>query len=247
MVQAGLFFPSLLNILIWIPLLLFILPLAWILLLYKNLLEQLVTKLLKRNNYRPPNHVTDMTMCQGDSYSIPNTNCAQVWLVSGKWISAPEFSSHFHQCFLEGNSEKYRNLYAHVTNYGSYSFYAHCKPEHLNLNWHIREYSITDFGQGTLESFAATWMTTNTYEKGRPVWQIAILHIGNPQDEKTMETGIVAKFSHSLVDGYSFVHMIGKLTDNPAPYLVKNQKFTWKDKVQKQRLCDGNFALDFLL
>lgn len=152
--------------------------------------------------------------------------------MSGKWITASEFSSHFYSCFLEGNSEKYRNLHAFVTSYGGYSFYSHCPPEQLDLKWHIQEYSITDFGNGTLESFVATWLVTNTYQRNRPYWQIAILHFGEPANPSTLETGIVAKFSHALLDGYSFVHMIGKLTDNPAPYLVQDRKFSLKDRLK---------------
>lgn len=111
------------------------------------------------------------------------------------------------------------------------------------MKWHIRQLSLSDYGHGTLESFAAAWMITNTYERKRPVWQIAILHLG---DEGTMETGIVAKFSHSLVDGYSFVHMVGKLTDNPAPYLVKDKELTWKERVTKS-LTKPNLCCNLLL
>ncbi|CAL8102881.1 unnamed protein product [Orchesella dallaii] len=216
------------NILLWIPFLI-LMPLFGILNLYKKLLEYIAINFLKPH-FRPPQSM-DMTMCQGRSSELPYTNAAQVWVVQGSWISAKEFSDHFRKCFLEDSSDKYKNLYAHVTTYGTYSFYSHCKPQELDLSWHIREYSLKDYGQGTLESWAVTWMTANTYEERRPIWQVAILHLGS-LESGSMETAIVAKFSHSLIDGYSFVHMIGKLTNNEAPYLVPRRTLSWKDKVK---------------
>ncbi|ODN03602.1 hypothetical protein Ocin01_03093 [Orchesella cincta] len=220
---------TIINILIWIPTLFFVMPGILILHFYKKYWDYLVTNFLKPN-FRSPKFM-DMTMCQGNSYEYPNTNAAQIWVVQGSWISATEFSEHFHKCFLQDKSDRYRNLYAHVTTYGTYSYYSHCEPKDLDLSWHIREYKLNDYGQGTLESWAATWMTTNTYEVGRPIWQVAILHFGS-LESGTMETGIVAKFSHSLIDGYSFIHMVSKLTDNPAPYVVPSRTLTWKDKLK---------------
>lgn len=112
-----------------------------------------------------------------------------------------------------------------------YSFYHNCLPKELDLTWHIKEYRITDFGCGTLESFVAIWMTTNTYEAKRPAWQIALIHLKDPATG-LLETCIIIKISHALADGTSVAVLVGNLTGNhvDVPYIIRDRCLTWRNK-----------------
>jgi len=181
------------------------------------------------------------------SKSSPVANPCQVWKLRGS-ISLQKFREHFHECFLssEHDQRQHENLLCYFVEYLGFLFKKRIPLEELDLSEHISEifanelnlfYKLhsgdsvdlniskgdanannetrceSDRVSINVDSFIGKWMATCTYRKNKPQWEILLIHM----DDGT--TTVCFKIDHGLCDGYSFVHLVDKLSGSKSPYL----------------------------
>ncbi|CAL8099381.1 unnamed protein product [Orchesella dallaii] len=133
-------------------------------------------------------------------------------------VEMERFMRKFHECFLSQDSEnRYKNLYCYFVIYCNFVFK---KPvTKLLLENHFIEKTLPRGMEP--EDYLGKWIVTDTYHhkpEGQPCWQVIILRRGPEYDRE--ETFVSIKMHHGMIDGYSFVHMIDKLTGGKSPYIV---------------------------
>ncbi|CAL8149345.1 unnamed protein product [Orchesella dallaii] len=224
------------GILLWIPLGAIFLPLYFVFYVFGRVVHKLAKTF--RPNLIPINKV-DAVLAFGPSNS-PSSKVytTQVWKVKGK-VELEAFRNHFYQCFLanEEDRKKYLNLYFHFVEYFGYIFKK--RVESIDLNFHIREFKLEN--GTTVEKFVGPWMVSNHIidsESGieRPSWEIKIIPDARfkNDDENICEgrTAIVFKLHHGICDGYTIVHLAGKLAGQEAPYLFREVEPKFLEKVK---------------
>jgi hypothetical protein len=76
-----------------------------------------------------------------------------------------------------------------------------------------------------VDCFVGDWMARNTFKIGCPSWQILLIQPSSRLkcvgDEGTT---MCFKIDHGLCDGYSFVHLVDKLSGSKTPYLFQKPK-----------------------
>jgi hypothetical protein len=166
----------------------------------------------------------------------PYTCAIQVWEIHGK-LSVSRFRAHFEQVFLSSDElrAKYMNLYCGLEVWMGYGFK---KPvKNIMLEKRIREMKLSeeelenDF-RG-LDSFIAFWLKAVDFEDV-PHWDITLLHIY--KNNGGIQTILLFRIDHALCDGYTFVHLIEKLSGIKSPYVVKDElDICWAKKVESAR------------
>lgn len=143
-------------------------------------------------------------------------------------IKVTEFRDHFANTFnLNSDNDPYDKFFSYLVVRGGYMFRAILK-ESLDLFQTIIDAQLEE--SELLENFLVRWMLIGYPEK-RPRWQVAII----PLSENT--TAVAFKMDHNLIDVYSFVHILDKLTGSKAPYLVKDFRETpW---VKLKQIIEG--------
>ncbi|XP_035711263.1 uncharacterized protein LOC110854514 isoform X2 [Folsomia candida] len=150
--------------------------------------------------FRPdliPLRVQDGNVTSAPSEDHVLMNCCQVWRLRGH-LSLKKFREHFHTCFLndeETSREKYANFWCRFVRWGLYCY---------KLD-----------SEAVVERFIGTWMSKSTYRSG-PLWEILIAH-------RPDETILLFKIDHGLCDGYTFIHLVEKLSGVAQPYLVSDK------------------------
>ncbi|XP_037032515.1 uncharacterized protein LOC119071658 isoform X1 [Bradysia coprophila] len=128
-------------------------------------------------------------------------------------ISVNEFRNHFSSTFnLNGEKDPYDKFFSYFVIRGGYVFRAIMR-DCLDLSKTIVDTKLEE--DELLENFLVRWMLIG-YEEKRSRWQVAII----PLSEDT--TAVAFKMDHNLIDVYSFIHILDKLTGSKAPYLVKD-------------------------
>lgn len=134
-------------------------------------------------------------------------------------VETESLMNRFKECFLtEENSERYRNLYCYFQLYGGFVFKK--RVEKLVLENHFFEKTLPRGMEP--EDYLGSWIVTDTYRhkpERQPCWQVVILRRGQEHDHE--ETIMSIKMHHGMMDGYSLVHMVDKLTGSKSPYIVK--------------------------
>ncbi|ODN04839.1 hypothetical protein Ocin01_01837 [Orchesella cincta] len=215
-----------LGILIWIPLATTIFPMYLLFYILRHVVHKL-TRIFQPDLI--PIGKTDSVMAFGPSNTeSSNMYTTQVWKVKGK-IDVEEFRNHFYHCFLatEEDRKKYVNLYCYFVEYLGYVFKR--RVNSIDLKFHIRELKLPE-GK-SVEDFVGGWMVDHHIidnERGieRPSWEIKVIPDApyNQDDPGNLcegRTTIVFKLHHGICDGYTIVHLAGKLAGQQAPYLFK--------------------------
>lgn len=137
-------------------------------------------------------------------------------------VETERLINRFQQCFLADDvKHRYANLYCYFELYCGYVFKR--RVENLVLKDHFIENTLPS-GMNP-EEYLQKWLVTDTFRhkpEGQPCWQVLILRKGSNGDKE--ETIISIKMHHGMIDGYSIVHMIDKLTDSKSPYIVTKFK-----------------------
>jgi len=104
------------------------------------------------------------------------------------------------------------------------------KKGDLKLDERIHEKILRD---GNIEEFFGNFLNTNGYGK-RPNWEIVLVQVqGNNGSSKQLNKKIVMfKIDHRLCDGYTFAHLIERLTGIRSPFYVKDESGWFWKKVQ---------------
>ncbi|ODM90971.1 hypothetical protein Ocin01_15710 [Orchesella cincta] len=126
--------------------------------------------------------------------------------VEGK-IDSDKLKTLFDQLFLsQENFSMYENLYCDLVKWCGYLFKRQIIMGRLKLENHFQERSLApaeDF-----KVVVASWFQEK-FQKGLPLWQMMVLH-----GEKDY---FLFKAHHALADGFSFVHILSKLTGVTSP------------------------------
>lgn len=139
-------------------------------------------------------------------------------------IDANEFRNHFSNTFnLDSDNDPYDKFFSYFVVRGGYVFRAISRGS-LDLSQTISDTQLEE--NESLENFLARWMIIGHPEK-RSRWQVAII----PLPENT--TAVAFKMDHNLIDVYSFVHILDKLTGSKAPYLVKDFRENFWGKLKQ--------------
>lgn len=255
------------SLILWILIIFLLLPIVFILYIYKSCLIIVARKVDKHLHPTQPN---DTYFAMGDTSQVPIVNVAQIWRVDG-YLDVNEFRANFRSLFLSCSESKtnYLNLYCYLQQFGGYVFKK--SVDQIDIEKHI---VVRDLFQevgskpkaAQLEQFIVKWMLKEKFAEGRPLWEIVLLHLPNYEDneqiyfdylnnairndgssgakinnnEQTersnfkhqkLETIVLLKTHHCLMDGYGFIHIVDKLTGNTAPYLVLKEDETWLQKV----------------
>jgi hypothetical protein len=161
-------------------------------------------------------------------------NYTQIWKLKGK-LEIHKFREHFHYVFLSSSElrEKYIGIStAYYVQWGMYCFKK--AAVEIDLEDKIKGCELI-VGVWELEEFVENFADSNDYGE-KPNWEILLIHLKNYEDDPSPKTVIVFKLDHGLGDGYTFVHMVEKLTGIKSPYLVKDKHFSFHDKVSMQNL-----------
>lgn len=235
------------SVILWILIGLFIVPLIFLLFLYKSFVIFLAGRVDKHLH---PTHPNDTYFAVGDTTQVPIVNVAQIWRLEG-YLPLEEFKSLFQSLFLScpESRKNYLNLYCYLVRFGGYIFKK--SVAHLDIDKHV---GIRELGAGdNLEQFIVKWMVEEKFGRGKPLWEIVLIYLPvepevslekqNDNDklinnngeeakkEKGFETVVLFKLHHCLTDGYGFIHMVDKLTGNEAPYLVQEEEESVFQKV----------------
>ena len=134
-------------------------------------------------------------------------------------INYDQFVRHFYQQFLLNldscdtisPNNKYVNLHCDLVTFCGYLF-KRIVSKHGTIN--VRDhFSYKHSLEGEdLNVYLATWFQT-PFEKNKPLWNGVIISV-EASDKSNLENSTVVAFkaSHALVDGYSLVHMLEKMT-----------------------------------
>lgn len=141
-------------------------------------------------------------------------------------IDPGKLSTLFEELFLNQDYylENYQNLYCDLTKFCGYLFKRKIvsKVKLVENHLQIRELKENeDFNQ-----VVASWFQQK-FQKGLPLWQMLILNpgqadtgVGNDKekdDSYSSYSYFAFKAHHVLMDGYSFVHVLDKLTGVTSP------------------------------
>jgi len=145
-------------------------------------------------------------------------------------IDFTKFQGLFQELFLTSeNYERYKNLYCDLVKFCGYLFKRVVVSSNGNNNVPSSRNNKMDFTQhfvhkdlsqeiGGYKEVMGNWFQAE-FKEGYPLWQILLL-----KDEENHQTFVGIKAHHVLMDGYSFVHMLDKLTGNASPCLVKDDE-----------------------
>lgn len=207
------------GILLWIPLGHILVPLLLTFYLASRIVH-LLAKLF---------HPELVPITKSDAFTAFAPSCTpysymytcQIWRVKGL-LDATALRNHFQLCFLSTEQDrlKYFNLYCHFVQYLGYTFKK--KVREIDLEWHIHEHRLE---QGdSLDGFIGKWMVSHDTLPGslsgdmeRPTWMIKLI-----PNEITKETTVLWKLHHGICDGYTILHLVGKLSGQAAPYMYKD-------------------------
>jgi hypothetical protein len=186
----------------------------------------LVAKLFYTDLYATD--VNDTYFTVDDAKHIPIVNAAQIWKIKGL-VNIHEFRRHFAKCFLSDEEcrKRYRNFYCYLVRFGGYIFKK--RVEELDLEKQITE-RVLEPGRD-LNDFIAKWFLEQKFQDKSPLWEIMLLNLPLTCNTEEHETILLFKNHHCLADGYSFIHIVDKLTGNASPYFVKDEDDTLFQKV----------------
>lgn len=132
--------------------------------------------------------------------------------------------NRFKECFLGPDSqEKYGNLQCYFQIYMGYVFKR--RVEQLVLKNHFLDHTLPNGMEP--DDYLSKWLAENTYQsnpEGQPCWQVLILRRHPEENGGEEETIVSVKMHHGMIDGYSIVHMIDKLTGSKSPYIATKPK-----------------------
>lgn len=217
------------GIILWIPLGIIFIPIYLLFFFISTIVHKIAES--TRTDLIPLSKVDAVF-----SFAPSNTRCSnvytcQIWKVKGR-ISVESFRIHFHQCFLSTTEkrEKYINLYCYFEEFLGYIFKKRVPT--IDLKYHIHEMNLKEEGYSSLEAFVGQWMVSHDIDTKmklkRPIWMIKIIH--NSENEST----VIFKLHHGICDGYTIVHLMGKLSGEHAPYLFKDPAPPLLKKVLKK-------------
>lgn len=134
-------------------------------------------------------------------------------------INVNEFRNHFSNTFnLNSENDSYDKFFSYFVIRGGYIFRAISRGC-LDLSQTIVDVQLDE--NELLEDFLVRWMLIGYPEK-RSRWQVVLVSLSENV------TALAFKMDHNLIDVYSFVHILDKLTGSKAPYLVKDfQESFW--------------------
>jgi hypothetical protein len=218
-----------LGIFIWI----FILPflsLSVLPFLVFRLFVHLLAKLF-RPDLIPISNLVENVVISGPSSSFHVRNISQIWELKEN-LDILKFRQHFHNVFLSSPAlrKKYRNLYCYYVQWGAYCFKK--AAEDIHLEERIQETKLTG-GEKELEEFIAKFVDTNDYGE-KPNWEICLIHVQQTSKEDEgfcNKTVLIFKLDHGLGDGYTFAHLVERLSGINSPYVVKEKHWTFLERV----------------
>jgi len=213
------------SVILWIFIIFTVLPILILFLIWK-LSVITVAKLFFSNIH--PTDINDTYFTVDDAEHLTNVNVAQIWKINGL-IDVNQFRKHFAQCFLadEDSRKRYRNFYCYLVRFGGYVFKK--SVDKLDLEKHITA-KVLEPGVD-INAFIAKWFLEEKFNEKSPLWEIIIHNLPLTCNTEEHETIFLFKCHHCLCDGYSFIHIVDKLTGNSSPYLVKEECDSFYQKV----------------
>jgi len=220
-----------LVILLWIP---FSLVVTVCLLFGVLRLSLILVAKFCRPDLIPILNAADHILSVAPSTSKQNMNISVTWILEGK-IDIVDFRSHFHELFFSTRElkERYLNLLCNFVQWGQYIWKKQVKT--INLAEQIKQTKIKIAKLHDLELFVEEYTNMHDYED-KLNWEIVLITANikiYERDTSSEKTILVMKFHHGLLDGYSFIHLVGKLCGSKPPYLVKDYHLSFSDKVQE--------------
>lgn len=205
------------SFLIWIPIVVILFP-FYLLCFIVSSVVHLIAKLF-RPDLIPITRI-DAFLAFAPSRS-PNSYAytCQILKVNGV-VDVSVFRNYFYELFLanEEDREKYRNFFCYFVTFFNFVFKKRLRS--IDLDYQIQKLELRE-GQ-TVEDFVGRWMVEHDIDpsgKERPDWLVKI--IPHYSSNNQTSTTVVLKLNHGLCDGYTMVHLLGKLCGAPAPYLFK--------------------------
>jgi hypothetical protein len=149
-------------------------------------------------------------------------------------IDFTKFQGLFQELFLTpDNFDRYRNLYCDLVKFCGYLFKRVVIPVNgvngrtINFEEHFLKQELTaGRNSANYKEVIAKWFQTQ-FKEGLPLWQVLYL-----VDIEENQSFLAVKAHHGLMDGYSLVHVLDKLTGNSSPCLVKENEgdgTLWKE------------------
>lgn len=162
---------------------------------------------------------TDLTPCSpNDTLLVYDTPDKQSILTGGfvlkvkGHIDIGKLTTLFEALFLtQQENENYQNLYCDLVKYGGYLFKRKIVLK-IKLENHFQTKQLergADF-----KPIVAGWFQEK-FQKGLPLWQMLVLNATG--DNSNDYSYFAFKAHHVLLDGYSFVHLLDKLTGGTSP------------------------------
>jgi hypothetical protein len=101
-------------------------------------------------------------------------------------------------------------------------------------------------GEKELEELIGKFVDTNDYGE-KPNWEILLIHVQErSKKEGFCKTVMIFKLDHGLGDGYTFAHLVERLTGINSPYVVKEKHWSFLERVSTSFLMKIGKLLVFL-
>lgn len=200
MIKVHIIVDFVISLILWILISVLIVPLVFLLFLYKTCVVFVARRVDKHLHPTQPN---DTYFSMGDTKQVPIVNVAQIWRVDGI-LDIDEFRTLFQQLFITcpESRSNYLNLYCYLKRFGGYVFKK--SVDHLEIDKHIVVRDLASSGESTLEGFIVKWMVREKYVEERPLWEIALVYLPvlDDDDEEDDDDGDGKDEGKKKIDNY---------------------------------------------
>lgn len=169
-------------------------------------------------NFLAGRFYSDLTPCSpNDTLLVYDTPDKQSILTGGfilkikGHIDTDKLTTLFEALFLMQQNDNYQNLYCDLVKFCGYLFKRKIVAKvKLENHFQLKQLNPGD----NFKEVMASWFQEK-FQKGLPLWQILVLNASSGSDNDY--SYFAFKAHHALMDGYSFVHLLDKLTGVTSP------------------------------